>query len=186
MLPQNSQYLPCFLKYSQYLVYIVYIIDHVASDNHTRLPRSFSLKASSWRPLSFTQSCSRQGESCLGWIFNCSIIPPVFHWILSVFEFKSFNHISWSSLRISIVGILESRDLERFHSIEQYPVSRPPYFLKWFLWFFLCFSAKSRFFQVKNTHFWKFRSHRLSPPPYLRTIHKKNPLNKRLSRKKSP
>ena len=26
LLPQNSQYLPCFLKYSQYIVYIVYIL----------------------------------------------------------------------------------------------------------------------------------------------------------------
>ena len=30
-----------------FTIYSIYIIDHVASDNHTRLPRSFSLKASS-------------------------------------------------------------------------------------------------------------------------------------------
>ena len=40
---------------------------------------------------------------------------------------KTHFDLSWSSLRISIVDIFESRDLKRFHSIRHYRESRSPY-----------------------------------------------------------
>ena len=56
-------------------------------------------------------------------------------------------------------------------SIEPSISSVDDIFLKWFLF---CFFAKKVVSKVKNTHFWKFKSPRLSPP-YLRTIRQKYP-----------
>ena len=65
--------------------------------------------------------------------------------------------------------LIETRDLEPFHSIEKNRVVHPQCRVSLILknCDFFIFSLKKAYFKAKNTHFWKFKSPR-PPPPLFR------------------
>ena len=76
------------------------------------------------------------------------------------------NVTSRSALRISYWVSIETRDLETFHSIEEYRVSNVQYRVSSILKncdLFCLFSPKRSYFKAKSTHFWKFNQVKYFP-----------------------